>query len=147
MLLADRFISDLNSHGGVQAPWKFEHVLALPFQNEILAKDVDCSDSIAEMRGRILSAGYDPGQGYFPDDGALRDFVRRATRRSTNDSREHLAHIRRFALEYCVRFLMVGLERCRINYVVTASQARTKVLKNWSKSDFDSVTKELVRVL
>lgn len=81
ILIADGFIAELYSHGGTQSSWKYERIVALTFENGILVKELDRSETIAELRSRILMAGYDPDRGFLPDDDALREFVTEAYRK------------------------------------------------------------------
>ncbi|MBS3793093.1 hypothetical protein KGY77_10685, partial [Candidatus Bipolaricaulota bacterium] len=54
LLLGDEFIQDLYTHMGFQAPWKYEKVIELIFEEGKLQKETDRSERMAVLRDEKL---------------------------------------------------------------------------------------------
>ena len=55
LLLGDEFIRDLYTHMGFQAPWKYEKVIELIFEEGVLQKETDRSERMSALRDEKLS--------------------------------------------------------------------------------------------
>ena len=55
LLLANGFIDDLYVHMGFHAPWKYENVIELLFENGVLVDRFDRSAKMSEVRDTVLN--------------------------------------------------------------------------------------------